>query len=172
MASTHCVSCPIGKVPEYQFYTCTECEEEEVSLDGLTCTTCPDGLGPNEEQTACVGCVGDQFYDLSIKGCRSCDAGTEFYYNVETRASTCRRCQGGYAKPGMEGRCEFCGVGKYSSAERSQCFPCPTGTISEDAVECVPCPDGELPNAAQSACITCAGNKFYDNELRRCAFCP
>jgi len=65
--------CAAGESCSYDQYsiTCTPCADNLVSSDGLTCTLCTPGTGPNDAQTACDACTGNTFSQFGV--CTECD---------------------------------------------------------------------------------------------------
>jgi hypothetical protein len=84
----------------------------------------------------------------------------------------CVLCEPGYSKPGMAGRCEFCGVGRQDTEDRRTCEQCPDGMISTDSLECESCPGGQRPNAVQSGCTSCTFPLYFNEQAGGCTKCP
>ena len=166
-----CERCSVGTSPDVAAWTCTQCEVGTVSTDGVVCEDCDSGLSPNDVQSACQPCPNGQFYDNRIRECRACNPGSQLRTDGGDMNEPCVACGAGFNKPGLDGRCEFCGIGREATTNRQSCTECDSTTISTDAIACVACPPGLQPNRARSACESCIGNKYFDDILGECAQC-
>ncbi len=114
--------------------------------------TCPNTVGSS--CTLCLGnqCIacpitcGNQFKNTLTCKCESCSIAN--CANCNSGAGQCDRCKAGYQKSGNA--CAACSVGYYSN-EGGSCQKCPKGTKANAA-------------SAATGCITCNGEKEYQNE--------
>ncbi len=166
-----CSPCDPGFEPAEGAGTCVRCAERgEVSLDGMECIVCTQGV-PNTERTACEPCSAGkartadgfgcevciapgQYSDSTTGSCETCGAGLE----PNSDRTACVECPAG--KAGVTGVCEDCGHGTEPNIDRHVCTPCPTGTASMDGSACVACAPGKAPTATRDDCERCVGNKI------------
>jgi hypothetical protein len=80
--------CALGSSCRYANYstTCTPCTGMSYSSDGITCQACPPGLGPNEDQTDCQPCIGNNQSTFGV--CLPCP-NAQIVVAGKTRCATC-----------------------------------------------------------------------------------
>jgi hypothetical protein len=170
--------CDPGYACSYSSYSliCTPCSGSTVSPDGLDCSPCPAGEGPNADSRSCTSCAANEYSAVGV--CTQCEAG-----KVPLPSRTgCVACD-----PGMvvhDGRC-VCGEGKYNSSfglvfcfaqdyyaatidsadyntmrveyeARQQCLTCP---------ECVACAIGESPTIQPGYSLSPEGLRIWGQDL-------
>jgi len=122
-----CVACPTGEV---------------AAAAAETCTTCGEGLVPNNDQSLCVPPPGE------------CAANEyEITASDESTDTVCGTCLAGQIPALTE--CQNCLAGTFSAAASETCTACAAGSVSSDGEgECVSCDPGvSYSNIDQSECI-------------------
>eukprot|EP00295_Goniomonas_pacifica_P047411 CAMPEP_0175906954 /NCGR_PEP_ID=MMETSP0108-20121206/5812_1 /TAXON_ID=195067 ORGANISM="Goniomonas pacifica, Strain CCMP1869" /NCGR_SAMPLE_ID=MMETSP0108 /ASSEMBLY_ACC=CAM_ASM_000204 /LENGTH=2260 /DNA_ID=CAMNT_0017228921 /DNA_START=59 /DNA_END=6841 /DNA_ORIENTATION=- len=84
--------------------------------------------------------------------CFACGSGER----LDANNNVCRNCQ--LYEILVNGVCSSCGLGEAADIVNDVCVPCPTdyAIAPQTGGACNKCPDGSVPNAQQTACVTCA----------------
>jgi Ca2+-binding EF-hand superfamily protein len=120
--------------------SCKKCPHETVGTNGIECINCPRAYGPNDAQTGCNRCTGN---DVSMYGtCRPCD-------KVSTDNIICAPCGSGLGPNINHTGCLPC-TGNDRSSE-GLCEECAKDLVVIHVperggnVDCGPCPVRQVP---------------------------
>lgn len=142
------MQCPIGQALRTLLLNveCTQCNEGQISSDGLECIDCPAGMVPNAEQSECNACPDgmEQATDVS-----------------------CVPCVGNQVSTGGN-ECSSCDFGLIADDEKIECHMCPDGLyFDQDSDSCRACVSPLIPNEVRSACV-CPAKTFNSTRPLRC----
>eukprot|EP01047_Picozoa_sp_COSAG01_P049679 COSAG01_NODE_4947_length_4600_cov_3.017552_2_plen_1400_part_00 len=159
--------CATGHSCTYAQYSrnCEKCPRSTVGRNGIVCTECEAGYGPNVDQTDCDACstvaspTGPTFSPAPGGRCEVCAAPNI----VNSQHTQCTRCPAGKEpnddhtscknctranEYSTEGVCQLCESPNVASADHKTCSPClpgfqPKHNRAVDAPEdgCERCPD-------------------------------
>mmetsp|Transcript_6341 Transcript_6341/g.12519 ORF Transcript_6341/g.12519 Transcript_6341/m.12519 type:complete len:2301 (-) Transcript_6341:30-6932(-) len=176
-APDHCVKCTPGKFAESGALTCELCPSGRYSnLESVAeCELCSPGKRRSNNGgttidtienngAACSLCTAGKYYaseGLAATECTSCAPGS---YESGLGSIGCEPCSAGkYAAASGAIACDFCNEGDkegmISKRGKSDCEPCPAGTVS-----------GPIPGITY--CIACSGGMYQNLAGKRtCEFC-
>ena len=112
------------------------------------CAKCPLGTFSTTRASSCTGCPAGSYADSAgSTACTVCSIGRILTVEGSDGASTfCERCPSGKVNDDPYARdaalhdtaddCEDCGAGKFSSADRTECTACPSGTFVFNLSSC------------------------------------
>ena len=172
---------------------CVACDAGRYSGPGPAqkeCQLCIRGMYSATKAELCDACAPGQTTDPAgqdaetnlvlathITNCTNCSAGKRWVYPNTTLAkdanNPCLDCEAGKFNPVANGRvnCTFCGVGKWSSPEATQCTSCEPGRFVaniETPDRCVDCEagkgHGDTGANSSGSCISCNVGFFFNPE--------
>ena len=139
--------CEPGHSCSYSNYSlmCEACEGGTVSSDGLACTPCAPGFGPDESRATCVACSPGEY----------------------SPAGLCQNCTEPQIIDGGRTSCSTCPAGQGHNHNFTQCSPCAANEYSTYGV-CQQCAPGEVPNTRQTICEACGPGTEPSPSGTRC----
>ena len=143
------IQCPIGQALRTLLLNveCVQCDEGQISSDGLECVECPAGMVPNAEQSECI----------------LCPDGME-----QQTAVSCALCLGNTISTGGN-ECTSCGIGLIANEEKIECEMCPEGLFFDQASgSCAACTNPLMPNEDRTTCV-CPERMFNSTKPLRCS---
>ena len=178
-ANNSCVSCNInGYYQDTLTQTCEACDASCKTCSGsaaTNCLSCYSGKYLLTANNSCVSCdVVGYFQDAGTQTCKACD-------------SSCKTCSGSSAM-----NCLSCYSGKFFLASNNSCVSCNEdgyyqNTIAQTcdtcdlscqtcsgsaATNCLTCYTGQYLLAANSSCVSCDVDGYYQDTLTQtCKAC-
>ena len=139
---------------------------------------CPPGRYDSYDRSFCALCPNSEIE-------KRIDTSNSGYCNIaDVTQVYCLDCDPGKFGTG-QGACEDCSPGRYSSADKTECIPCPAGKWSDDVAAnsetvCKACVAGRYSSQrganALEYCLQCGPGKYMTDEAgdheSKCIPCP
>eukprot|EP01043_Picozoa_sp_COSAG02_P074241 COSAG02_NODE_14777_length_1237_cov_1.283831_1_plen_357_part_10 len=157
-------SCSRGFGCTYTNYSlaCSICPSGLIAPDGIRCTPCPAGTQPNAAKIDCVRCTNNQYSTYGV--CDDCPS-PNVVSPDRTSCSPPFECGAGHECTDPRG----CGDAR---SGKTQCSPCPVGSVSSSGANCVACSErGKVANPLQTTCIPCGAGKQPSANRSTCDEC-
>jgi predicted outer membrane repeat protein len=146
--------------------SCIVCPPGTISPDGISCTQCDSGHGPNPERNACQLCPAQMYSNCDTSSvCTTCALPGEV---DETRTSCSAPRRAFSCQPGT--RCPVGGL----CQNTDDCEMCPPGSVSATGQQCTPCEKkgrGRAANPEQTDCILCKPGTQTESDHSGCRPC-